>query len=521
MVTADVIILDELDRSTKDNFLILSLYRYYTENYNYSSKLVILSNNEYKDLFPEDPTYVIKANMYSIEVKYHNKNYDIRDINTMTSDISDLIYRLHYSSLKGDILVFAIGEGQIKSILRKLREMNLSNVDLLSSDNIDKLYGNVSSKRRIIISSDLAETGITLNNIGAIVDPLIEARPDLSLTGGYRYPLCYVTQNKADIRARRGGITIPTTVYRMMTKSKYDNLSENLNDEIFRLPTHYTMLEIMKHGLDPFVILDMFPKKQLEYTYNLMIRLGIINFNNSITDMGEFVQTIPFGIRQASILWKYSRIEDKSIFPIILVLAMIDNFSTTSYYLYPEREEKVETRYQYNTRRLNHKDEYFMPFSGDDDVETYLNIWDQIISDISFTSTDEDLKKWCKDNSFNFYMLRDVKTLAQNVMHILTLKNGLGINTNKFNVDEVLNNEYYLYEVISNIYSDRIFKLNLDKQVVTNYLDSDDNNYSIDSENINNIREDKPLHIVALIVSRFNTNIGSYNVVSCASSLDQ
>jgi len=450
----------------------------------------------------------------------------------MTSDTVDLIYRLHYSGLKGDILVFASSKGQIKSIMKRLKEMELGNAKLyslypgLSSKEINKLYTNIDTKRRIIIANDLAETAVSLNNIGAIIDLLLEFRSELTLTGGQRHSLRYITKSKAERRAKRGGITMPTTVYRMMTKSKYDNLPKNLKDEIFRIPTHYTMLEIMEHGLDPFTILDIFPTSQLEYTYNLMIRLGIIDFNNSISEMGKFVQDIPLGIRQASILWRYYNLlksdeDNRDIFGVILALAMIDDYSSDSYYLYPRRIEEEETKYQYNVRRLDHRDEYFMPLAGKDDVETYLNIWNQLIKDISFSATDEAFRRWCKNNSFNFELLRNVKTLAQNIMEILTLKSGIEISTDNFIVEEILDKPYYLSEIISEIYSDRKFSLNLDKQVVTNYLDSVDNNYTIDSESINTIQEDKSFHIIALIVSRFNTNIGSYNTISCASSAVQ
>ncbi|GAF73278.1 unnamed protein product, partial [marine sediment metagenome] len=136
----DILIIDEMDTGSLDNFLIISLWEK-----NKKTKLILNSNLPHS-LFPQFPTYKVERYLsYPSEIRY------LSDIPCFTNSISPLIklvYNTHNSTIEGDFLIFALRKKSVDIIMEKLKNMNID-ADIYSSYNITSDIYKPSDKRKI------------------------------------------------------------------------------------------------------------------------------------------------------------------------------------------------------------------------------------------------------------------------------------------------------------------------------------------------------------------------------------
>src|SRR5690606_27347325 len=183
---------------------------------------------------------------YPVEVNYlqETDEYDIGD------DTDRQIIPLTKKH-EGDFLVFLPGQGEIKKAEEILRRA-------LPEDLILPLYGQLSpaeqnrailphssGKRKIVLSTDIAETSLTIQGIKVVVDSgfaksnRFDARSGLS-----RLVLHRISKDSADQRSGRAGRLTAGHSYRLWSKATQTQLAE------YRVP------ELMEADLTPMV-LDM------------------------------------------------------------------------------------------------------------------------------------------------------------------------------------------------------------------------------------------------------------------------
>lgn len=547
----DVLMIDEADRETLDQFMIMSLWRYCAESKYKIPRLLLVSSSEVQSsLFDPDEieVYTIDTLMYPIEIRYSDKNYltNSGDNNTLIYDVLDLVYEIHTSDVEGDILVFATEQEEVESIVDLLREMRLEDAEILpahqnlSRSQIDRIYNNKEKGgRKIVIADKLAETTFTLKDLSVTIDMMREHRPTLTLTGGQRYPLRFITQHQANIRSSRGGRYRSLLCYRMIRKDLFDKLTPKLGPEIYRTPLSDVVLELLNHNIRPHEVLTMFSTEDIDKTIGLMRRLGVINTINKVTDIGRFVTKVPLGLRNAVCLWEWI---DKvgsnklgsskvSAYPAIVLLSMIDSFGK-SYFVYPFRDSEL-THAEYNLELLEHRKRHYTPFEGESDVHTYSNIWSVMMDEVGgpyvpFT----DIKEWCQDNAIQWENISEVLLLTDRIKKILDNNQGNN-NQGENNEDENKEDENkegeigpfetdslieLLGPIIAQVYSDREFHLSSGDSVRVRYSDNEGKEYKIDNQySINTIERDTPETIWGLITTTFSSKYTSdFHTVPCS-----
>ena len=152
---------------------------------------------------------------------------------------------------EGDFLVFLPGQGDIKKAEAVLRKA-------LPNDLVLPLYGQLppgaqnraimpdpSGKRKIVLSTDIAETSLTIEGIKVVVDSGFAKSSKFDpRTGLSRLVLHRISKDSADQRSGRAGRLTAGHSYRLWTKSVENQLAE------FRTP------ELLEADLTPMV-LDM------------------------------------------------------------------------------------------------------------------------------------------------------------------------------------------------------------------------------------------------------------------------
>ncbi|WP_457552639.1 ATP-dependent helicase HrpB [Desulfobacula sp.] len=198
----------------------------------------------------------------------------------------------------GDILVFLPG---IKEI-RRLDSILMKNLD--SKVHVYLLYGNLSQKeqsnaflpsslgeRKIVLATSIAETSITIDGVGIVIDSGLMRVPRFSLqTGMSLLSTLSVSKAAADQRRGRAGRTAPGRCYRLW--SEYDNslLKAFTRPEILSIDLSRVVLELAAWGVsDPKQLkwLDLPDKKFFDSAKNLLKNLEALDKKGHITLHGK------------------------------------------------------------------------------------------------------------------------------------------------------------------------------------------------------------------------------------------
>lgn len=501
----DIIVIDEADNLTLDQSLIILLA------IRKNIKLLLLSAFPVETNLFDVVYYQIETIKYPIEIRYS------------TEDLNKLVYDT-FQEVEGDILIFASDRSEINLLQQSL---SIPTVEL---DQIDK--GN---DKKVVIADKIAETSHLLPNVSVIIDLMKDVKKSLSLTGGTRYFKRYITKKQAAIRASRGALTKSLLVYRMVTKEFFDKLRYDEEPEILQTPVYNIMLELIDNEINPFDILDIYPRETLEYNYNLMIKLGVITPSNGplgqtgqqISEIGNFIQSSPLGLRNSVALYRSPR-----TFEYIILITMIDCYSKP-YFTYPLREDGV-SHADYTLELLEHYKTHFAPIEGKSDVHTYANIWNLLNTDKP-SPTEEELYEWCQDHAIRYENMSEALSIAEDIIALTGhLMSSGGISNDLLNSDYDLKarqgSSNILYEpfdvnnvmnvlapILAEIYQDRKLSYDLSNIIRVRYVGQDGKYYKIDSQTVNSIERDIPESIYGLITSTISSDYApDFHTVACS-----
>lgn len=211
----------------------------------------------------------------------------------------------------GDVLVFLAGVGEIRRAARSLeaplRAAGIGLVELfgdLSPDKQDKALRK-GSRRRVILSTNVAETSVTIDGVTAVVDTGLAKvlRYDASL-GMDRLVRGRIARSSADQRAGRAGRTAPGLCLRLWSRHEDLSLRDREEPELRRSDLARAILELRCWGerdAKAFPWLEEPDPKALERGEQTLRLLGAIN-EQGLTDIGTRLAAIPAPVRIARML---------------------------------------------------------------------------------------------------------------------------------------------------------------------------------------------------------------------------
>jgi len=208
-----------------------------------------------------------------------------------------------YGEQPGDILVFLPGAGEIRRCQQLLDEQLLIDTEILplygnlSHQEQDRIFQPKTSKRRIILSTPIAETSLTIDGITCVVDTGYYRRPihDQS-TGLSRLTTNRISKASADQRAGRAGRTAPGTCYRLWGSHVDHGLLANTPPEITSSELSSLVLELALWGVRDFAELRWLdPPRQSAWgkAVSLLRQLDCIDDSGQITELGRTVAKLP------------------------------------------------------------------------------------------------------------------------------------------------------------------------------------------------------------------------------------
>jgi ATP-dependent helicase HrpB len=217
---------------------------------------------------------------------------------------------------EGQVLCFLPGAPEIRRAVADLRQTIGGAVEAVPIE-IVPLHGSLdadaqdfalrpSTRRRIIVATNIAETSLTVPGVTAVIDTGLHkiARYDAD-RGIDSLETERITADAADQRAGRAGRVAPGLVRRLWDAR--DRLRPHREPEIHRVDLSATVLDVIAWGGDPRA-LQWFERPRddaLEAALTLLALLGLIEQKSAhgrLTAMGDEVRRLPLHPRLARML---------------------------------------------------------------------------------------------------------------------------------------------------------------------------------------------------------------------------
>ena len=164
------------------------------------------------------------------------------------------------------------------------------------------------SRPRIILSTNIAETSLTIEGITTVIDTGYARQNRFNPeTGLNKLEMVRISKASAKQRAGRAGRLKAGRAIRLYSKAEFENFAENEIPEILRSDPTSSILELYSWGIkDPFKFnwLESPSKESIEHSIELLKMLGAVDEKTSVTELGKKMNSIPAEPRLAAMLIK-------------------------------------------------------------------------------------------------------------------------------------------------------------------------------------------------------------------------
>lgn len=425
-----VLLLDEYHNRNVDSTMIISLWLHARQQGIRVPRLVLLSATPAPIDLPVPISYynINIDNPFEVTLRYIDSGSGIGQSGNpaRTNNILDNAIKVT-SKIKGNVIVFAPGSREVKYIGSKLEAIDDLIVVMahgsMDRKEIDKIYKSApEGKRKVVVTTNMAESSITIEDIDAVVDTMLEKRAESLNDDGTVLLLKYISKDSAVQRMGRIGRTKPGICYRLVSKYLYTSLEDHRLSEIEVSPIHNVVMKMLKVGLDPAdTIITIDPNRVLE-SLNMLINLHMVNQENNIytvTDIGHMGLDLSLSVRNTTFLYRWIE-EGYPIFPGIVVACIIDRYSP-GYFYYPSRNSD-ENIIEYNNRVNRYINDKFNKYYSDSTLATYLNMWRDYydhFKDRALMVSPKLTARWAEHNSINHRKLRELLLCINRTISVL------------------------------------------------------------------------------------------------------
>lgn len=208
----------------------------------------------------------------------------------------------------GDVLVFLPGIGEIRRSESMLRDTVGPDVDVFPlagalslAEQDAALAPSRPGRRRVVLSTDIAETSLTVDGVRIVVDSGLAREPRFDARSGMtRLTTVATSRASAEQRAGRAGRTEPGAAYRLWSKIEHGTRAKHRSPEIAQADLAGFALELAAWGGgDELGFIDPPPAGAIAQARELLADLHAIDENGSITPLGRAMLGLPVHPRLA------------------------------------------------------------------------------------------------------------------------------------------------------------------------------------------------------------------------------
>ncbi len=441
----DCIIIDEAhERSLNIDFLLGYLKKLIVRRSDL--KLIVTSATidveRFSRFFEQAPILEIPGRMYPVEVVYLPEHIEEEQEKIQDPDPTTLVAHAVEKAMErglGDMLIFQSGEKEIHEVIDVLSALKLPNTVLLplyarqSLRDQQRVFQSF-NQRKIIITTNIAETSLTVPNIRFVIDA------GYARVSRYNYrnklqrlPIEAISQASANQRMGRCGRVGPGICYRLYTRE--DFLTRDLFTEPEILRTNLAsvilkMLSLRLTNIHQFPFIEPPSYQHIKDGYALLMRLGAIDLSQRLTPIGKKLAHIPIEPKLGRILIAADRYG--ALTEVLIIVSALSIVSPI---------EKTKTNDPHplllNEKLINEHSDFLV----------FLNLW-HFLYDRKKKLSHQKFRKLCQENQLSYIRVCewfDVHLQLEEVVE------ELGFRKNQIPADESLIHKSLLTGLIDTI----------------------------------------------------------------------
>ena len=416
-----VIMVDEAhERSLNIDFVLGLLKRVLAERKDFR---VIVSSatmnaEAFSAYFDGCPIVTIDTITYPVTIVYDTPSIPASTISEAATDalltkICNTVDRILANNEPGGILIFLPGEKIIKDCLWKLDHSPFSRkihtlplYGRLAKEEQEKVFDPAPfGKKKVIISTNIAETSVTISDITTVIDAGL-AKLNFYNPRTFTSSLNETAISKASCNQRKGraGRTQPGICYRLYSRKDYDTRTMYTTEEIYRTDLSEVVLRMAELGITDFQNFDFISPPGIEGIIGAVDTLNMLkalDSDNTLSSIGKLMVEFPLEPRISRII-----IEAIMKYPNVLEEALIAAafLSANSPFLLPQGEEMEARKAHHNFRDMQ------------GDFVSYLNIFK------GYTSS-PDKEKFCKKNYLDDRVMAEIENINVQLKDIVSKMN--------------------------------------------------------------------------------------------------
>ncbi len=331
------VIIDEAHERLIESDILISLLKS-TLQKRKDLKLVITSATAnqaiFDKLFEEKvPRIDISGKIWTLNVKYEGSFAD--HLVKTEHKIHDLIadgLEEERDEIKGDVLIFVAGRREVESLIDVLTPTFKDYYEILpfhgglNRQKKDKIF-KVSSRKKLIVSTRYAETGLTIPNLTVVIDCGFDLnRTYIRETHVTEEEVGKISRSSADQRAGRTARTCNGVCYRLYSEEEYNEL-EKYDKSAMKRYHYYNAIAMLKgmkiKDILSFEFLEELnedDKKDMKNDLRFLQLMEILDENEDLLPFGAVMNESSLNPIQARILYEAMRLD--CVQPVINILGL-------------------------------------------------------------------------------------------------------------------------------------------------------------------------------------------------------
>lgn len=360
------------------------------------------------------PIVAVEGRTFPVEVRYRpieapdeERRQDDPQSEAILSALNEIIDYDSRQNARGDILVFLPSEREIRDTATALRKAKLRDIEILP------LYGRLQhaeqvrifashSQRRVVLSTNVAETSITVPGINYVIDTGTARISRYSLQSKVqRLPIEAVSQASANQRKGRCGRVADGLCIRLFSEQDFEARPAYTDPEIQRTnlaAVILRMLHLRLGSIEAFPFLELPETKAINEGHKLLLELNAITTERRLTAIGRQMAVLPIDPKYSRMLVEAHRLGCLSDVLIIVAALSIQD----------PREGSEQNKQLANERHAEYK-------HPDSDFLSFVNLWNTYET-LRQSSSQGELRKYCKKQFLSFMRMREWREVHRQLL---------------------------------------------------------------------------------------------------------
>jgi ATP-dependent helicase HrpA len=400
----DAIVIDEAhERSLNIDFLLGHLRLLLDRRP--ELKLVITSatidTEAFSKAFGNAPILEVSGRLFPVEIRHAPLDHDAEEAGEKSyiDAAVEAVEAALYESPGGDILIFMPGERDIRETQDLLEGRHGPYAEViplfgrLTSGEQERVFA-PSSRRKIIISTNIAETSLTIPGIRYVIDAgLARISRYNPRTRTRRLPIEPIAQSSANQRAGRSGRVENGVCIRLYSEEEFEERPKFTQPEIQRSNLAEVILRMKAWRLgevETFPFINPPSPQAIQSGYQLLQELGALDKERQLTPLGRELARLPVDPSIGRMVLQ--SIHEKALPEVLVIAAGLS--------IQDPRDRPSEKQ-----QEADHAHRQFL--DPDSDFLALLNIWNAFHDRLESLKTQNQMRKFCKANYLSYIRMRE------------------------------------------------------------------------------------------------------------------